>query len=81
MICKRAISMEMGPFLGNAHESERRFPAVICHILIDLLVLANTTADRIGLAVLGLAMAGLLAWLAIRIRRRVSPVDLLAKEA
>jgi len=53
--------------------------AVICHILIGLLLLANTTADRIGLAVLGLAMVGLLAWLAMRIRRRVSPVDLPAK--
>jgi hypothetical protein len=55
--------------------------AVICHILIGQLVLANTTSDRIGLAVLGLAMVSLLAWLAMRIRRRVSPVDLPAKVA
>lgn len=53
--------------------------AVICHILIGLLAFAQTTADRIGLAVLGLAMAGLLTWLAIGIRHRVSPVDLPAK--
>ncbi len=66
---------------NNLHLLALASGAVICHILIGLLVLANTTADRIGLAVLGLAMAGLLTWLTIRIRRRVSPVDLPAKEA
>jgi hypothetical protein len=55
--------------------------AVICHILIGLLVLATTTADRIGLAVLGLVMAGLLAWLAIRMRHRVVPLNLPVKKA
>jgi hypothetical protein len=55
--------------------------AVICHILVGLLVLTQTTADRIGLALLGLAMTGLLVWLAIRMHRRAAPGELLVKKA
>lgn len=54
--------------------------AIACHTLLGLLAVARTTPDRIGLAALGLAMTGLLVWLAIRIRRRVSQAEQAVKE-
>jgi len=47
----------------------------MCHILIGLLAYTQTTADRIGLIVLGLAMIGWLTWLAFHIHSRIFSQD------
>lgn len=54
--------------------------AVICHTLVGLLDPTHTTADRIGLAILGLAMVGLLTWFAMRVHNRTTYPDRSAKE-
>lgn len=55
---------------GDLHLLAVASGAVLCHILIGLLAYTQTTTDRIGLALLGLAMMGWLTWLAFRLHRR-----------
>jgi hypothetical protein len=64
----------------DLHQLALASGAVICHILVGLLIITTTTADRIGLALLGVTMTTLLAWLAIRMHRRAASAELLVKE-
>jgi len=65
---------------GDLHLLALASGAVICHILIGVLANAQTTADRIGLIVLGLAMIGMLTWLAFRIHKRLFSQDRCVKK-
>lgn len=60
---------------GDLHLLALASGVVICHISIGLLAYTQTTADRIGLIVLGLAMMGWLTWLAFHIHRRIFSQD------
>jgi hypothetical protein len=60
---------------GDLHLLALASGAVICHMLIGSLAYAQTTADRIGLIVLGLAMMGWLTWLAFHIYSRIFSQD------
>lgn len=65
---------------GDLHLLALASGAVICHILIGVLANAQTTADRIGLIVLGLAMIGMLTWLAFRLHKRLFSQDRCVKK-
>ncbi|HZR39370.1 MAG TPA: hypothetical protein VFB12_04595 [Ktedonobacteraceae bacterium] len=49
--------------------------ALVSHTLVGILVITHTTADRVGLIVLGLVMIVLLVLFAIRVRARVRSDD------